>query len=106
MAERDSGSYSEKPEDPKPVREIYTAYICARCDTDFGINDEGCNLKTGTYAMRCPICECTVLHVYHIVDDRETIGIKERGRGDRPPVVTDTREHLGEDTDENTETEW
>lgn len=102
MVEGNSG----ESQDSKPAREVYTAYICARCDTDFGINDIGYMLKTGTYPMVCPVCGCAVFHVYHIVDDREILGVKERGINYHPPIVTDTRSHLGDDTDENTETEW
>ena len=81
----------------KTTRDLYTAYICARCDTDFGINDMGCMLKIGIYAMECPICHHGEFHVYHIVDENNP-------RPPRPPLVKDLRQQLDEENE--TDNEW
>ena len=95
----------EKEEEKTLPREVYVAYICARCDTDFGINEHGCMLKTNTYGMLCPLCGYNKFHVYHVVDDRAEVSPKERGFEERPPVATteDLQELISEDDEED---EW
>lgn len=82
----------------KTKRDVYVAYICARCDTDFGINEMGCNLKIGTYAMVCPMCGCKRFHVYHVVDEIE-IPVRER-----PPLMkTEELQQINEESEADDE---
>jgi len=55
----------------KTIREVYTAYICAECDTDFGINEIGCMADSGIRAVICPVCGGSVHHVYYVVKEEE-----------------------------------
>lgn len=89
----------------KTQRDVYTAYICARCDTDFGINEHGCMLKTFTYALVCPICGYNKFHVYYVVDDRTDVSPKERGFNERPPLAT-TEELQGLIDEDDEKDEW
>lgn len=94
--EKETEKTTEKEE--KTQREIYTAYICARCDTDFGINEHGCNLKPFTYAMVCPMCGYNKFHVYYVVDEVEI------PRHKRPPLAK--TEELQQIEEENKNDEW
>ena len=57
----------DKEREEKPHRELYTAYICATCDTDFGINDAGTRLEDGIHSLECPMCHENTVYVYYIV---------------------------------------
>ena len=48
-------------------RYITTGYVCAECDTDFGCNELGMNIKDGIQTIACPVCGCNVLYVYQWV---------------------------------------
>jgi DNA-directed RNA polymerase subunit RPC12/RpoP len=82
----------------KTRRDVYTAYICARCDTDFGINEHGCNLKTFTYALVCPMCGYNKFHVYYVVEEVELPAYK------RPPIAK--TEELQQINEEDEKDEW
>lgn len=100
MADYEEAETTEK--EKKTQREVYAAYICARCDTDFGINEHGCELRTATYPMRCPLCGYGRFHVYLVVDDRTEVSPKERGINERPPLATteELQQMNGDETDE------
>jgi hypothetical protein len=49
-------------------RFISTGYVCANCDTDYGINEYGMNLEDGVHSTTCPVCGCPVLRVYYFVN--------------------------------------
>jgi hypothetical protein len=52
-------------------RFIVTGYICVECDSDFGVNEFGMNIKDGIYSIVCPICGCPELRVYQMVRHSE-----------------------------------
>lgn len=86
MAEIDSGE-----------RKIFAAYVCARCDTDFGINTMGCGLKTYTYGTKCPVCGYNKFYVYYVVTDKPIT--------ERPPLMKE--EELQQSDKENgNDSEW
>ncbi len=46
--------------------EKFEAYICTECDTDFGINEFGIDVREGTHILKCPVCGCRKFRIYLI----------------------------------------